>query len=129
MLLNKLSKECFENAKAKGFHSLTEENKDFVIPRDLMLIVTELSEAMEALRQNKWAELHLYQFDTAANCSGDFNKIGFEAYIKDRFEDEISDTFIRLFHLCGLLNIDIDAHVKLKMEYNKTREHKHGKRF
>ena len=124
-MLNELAKECFEIAKANGFNSYTKENEDLVIPRDLMLIVSELSEALEALRHNKRADLQLYAFDTN-NSAAEFNKTGFETWIKDSFEDEICDTIIRLLHLCGVMGIDIDMHVYLKMEYNKTREHKHG---
>ena len=40
-MLNELAKECFEIAKANGFNSYTKENEDLVIPRDLMLIVSE----------------------------------------------------------------------------------------
>ncbi len=55
------------------------------------------------------------------------NKHGHEK--KDTFEDEIADTIIRLCDLCGELNIDIEKQIAWKMEYNKKREHKHGKNF
>lgn len=89
-----------------------------------MLIVSELSEALEALRYNKRADIEAFHIDTLGES--EFSKVAFESHVKDSFEDEISDALIRLFHLCGLLGIDIDTHVRLKMEYNKTREHKHG---
>jgi NTP pyrophosphatase (non-canonical NTP hydrolase) len=53
----------------------------------------------------------------------------FKAVVKDTFEDEIADTIIRLFDLCGWLGIDIHKHIMLKLNYNSTRPYKHGKAF
>ncbi|MGI5086019.1 hypothetical protein HF284_14045, partial [Treponema putidum] len=49
--------------------------------------------------------------------------------IKDTFEVEIADAFIRLASLCGYLNIDIEKFINVKMEYNKLREPLHGKKY
>jgi NTP pyrophosphatase (non-canonical NTP hydrolase) len=49
--------------------------------------------------------------------------------VKDTFEDEIADTVIRLLDLSEGLGIDIEKHIRLKLEYNKTRPHKHGKKY
>lgn len=54
---------------------------------------------------------------------------GFETDIKDTFEDEIADCFIRLFDLCGRYKIDIESHIKAKMKYNSLREKLHGKKY
>ena len=70
------------------------------MPEKLMLAVTEISEAMEAYRH------------------GD----------KQNFNEEIADTFIRLFDICGALGIDIEKEISKKMEYNKTRPRLHGKK-
>ena len=53
----------------------------------------------------------------------------FDDAIKDTFEDEIADSVIRLLDMCGGLGIDIDTHIRLKLEYNKTRERLHGKSY
>ena len=66
-----------------------------------MLIVTELAEACEADRE------------------GDFNN----------FKEEIADCFIRLGDMCSALDIDIEDEIRKKMEYNRTREYKHGKKY
>ena len=65
----------------------------------LMLIVTELAEGMEAYRKQDEAN----------------------------FREEMADTFIRLFDLCGGLGIDIEAEIMKKCEKNKLRPYKHGK--
>ena len=49
--------------------------------------------------------------------------------IKDTFEDEISDVFIRLGDLCGSLDIDIEKHLDMKMTFNELRGKKHNKLF
>lgn len=53
----------------------------------------------------------------------------FESHIKDTVEDELSDAIIRILDLCGWLNIDIQRHVDLKMQYNAGREKMHGKKY
>lgn len=49
--------------------------------------------------------------------------------IKDTFEDEIADAVIRLFDLAKGLGIDLEWHIQQKMEFNKTRERMHGKKY
>lgn len=120
-MLNELSKGIHEMNVKKGFY----ENKK-EIGTMLMLIVSELSEALEADRINKHADLQ--NFIDCKNMSND-EVFAFKSTIKDTFEDEIADSIIRLFDLCGYLNIDIDTHIKLKLDYNKTRENKHGKNY
>lgn len=115
--LNQIAKELHESAIKKGFWDEKRE-----VGTQLMLIVSELSEALEADRKNHHAKMDRLNTGIAF---GDL----FETFIKDSFEDEIADTFIRLFDLAGHLGIDIDKHIKLKMKYNQTREYKHGKSY
>ncbi|TCJ05064.1 MazG nucleotide pyrophosphohydrolase domain-containing protein [Cytobacillus praedii] len=42
------------------------------------------------------------------------------------FAEELADTCIRIFDLCGLKGIDLEAAILTKMEYNKSRTYKHG---
>ena len=123
MNLNELSKECYEMAKSKGFHDKPRE-----IGTSLMLIVSELAEALEADRQNKRCTTGGVN-TSLENIDSVHSKRIFEMNIKDTFNDEIADTFIRLFDLCGELGIDIETHIRLKMRYNIRREHKHGKEY
>jgi len=128
--LNELAKQVHEEVKEKGFWDK---------PRDtgtlLMLIVSELSEALEADRKSRYAKLEDFNLCQNINQKNhtigkdEFDKKSFEETIKDTFEDEIADTFIRLFDLVGQRNIDIEEHIKLKLQYNQTRPHKHGKKY
>lgn len=92
--LNELSALCHKVAREKGFWD-QERN----LGEALMLIVTELAEAMEA-----------YRHQDDAN-----------------FREEMADTFIRLLDLCGGLHIDIEQEISKKYEKNKNRPYKHGK--
>ncbi len=92
--LRELTRLCHETAKKKGFW-----DKERNIGEALMLIVTELAEAMEAHRVQD----------------------------EENFKEELADTFIRLFDLCGGLKIDIQTEIEKKAEKNKERPYKHGK--
>lgn len=92
--LNELSELCHSIAVEKGFW---DEERN--IGEALMLIVTELAEAMEAHRTED----------------------------QENFKEELADTFIRLFDLCGGLKIDIEEEIARKAMRNKTRPYRHGK--
>jgi NTP pyrophosphatase (non-canonical NTP hydrolase) len=117
--LNDLAKRIFENAKKHGFH---EEGEN--IPEQLMLIVSELGEACEALRKGKRFDLYdrVKDYDVLP-------ELVFEQVVKDTFEDELADVLIRTLGLAGSMGIDIDFHVSEKMWYNEGRPFKHGKLF
>ena len=119
--LNELARQFHERAKAKGFWD--EERETGTL---LMLIVSELSEALEADRKNKHANMPFFNFDVD---TGDSFEDAFKKNIKDTFEDEIADVAIRLLDLVGKMGIDIEKHISLKMQYNATRPYKHGKEY
>jgi NTP pyrophosphatase (non-canonical NTP hydrolase) len=132
--MEQLIKKAHEVAKEKGFWE-TERN----VPELLMLIVSELSEGLEALRKDHYADkavvkdllqdLELDRTDEEFNIKALEFKVKFEDGVKSSFEDEIADVAIRLFDLCGGLNIDLQKHIELKMMYNSMRAYKHGKKF
>jgi len=76
-----------------------EDHQDISIGECLCLCHSELSEALEAYRHND----------------------------KDNFSEEIADEIIRLCHMCGDLNLDIESAIQTKMNINKTRKVNHGK--
>ena len=132
--MEQLIKKAHEVAKEKGFWE-TERN----VPEILMLVVSELAEALEALRKDHYADkaavkdlyndIEINKYEDEFNIMSGPWKAGFEANIKSSFEDEIADVAIRLFDLCGGLNIDLQKHIELKMMYNSMRGYKHGKKF
>jgi len=112
----------------------------------LMLVVSELGEALEAHRKSHHSSMkdflkilkkEIVDNEEVNKLSGDeqeeLTKIKlkklFEENIKDSFEDEIADTFLRLMHLCYEEGIDIENHIRYKKIYNSLRPYKHGKEY
>lgn len=96
---------------------------------ELMLVVSELSEALEADRKDRYADAFAFESALGSDMSdGRFMK-AFEDNIKDSYEDEIADAMIRLFHIAGKHGIDLDFHVRQKVRYNSLRTAKHGKKY
>lgn len=136
--LNELRDKIHENAKQKGFYKEEELSKKWNVnnirsiqhaffAQKIALIHSELSEALEADRKGKKANLE--GLDFALNDLGKKFTDAFEYCVKDTIEDELSDVIIRVLDLCGWLEIDIEKHVEYKMEYNKLREYKNGKEY
>lgn len=126
MNISELIKKAHEYAVEKGFYPEGEERNTGEL---LMLIVSELGEALEAHRYNRFVDVKKVVNNPLNSFDFPQWKFNFEACIKDTFEDEIADVFIRLFDLCGYLEIDIEKHISAKMAYNKTRPQKHGKEY
>lgn len=123
--MNKLAKQIHEANVKNGFY-----DKPVEFGTRLMLVVSELSEAIEADRKTGFWLLPEYQADLIANATDDDSfKENFKEFAKDTVQDEIADAVIRLLDLCAFMNIDIDFHVKQKLRYNSLREHKHGKSY
>ncbi|MBN1651733.1 MAG: hypothetical protein JW857_10415 [Bacteroidales bacterium] len=116
--LNEDAAEIFRNNKAKGFHE-----KEANVGELLMLITSELSEALEAHRNGRFASGHLMAPSYATW------KEWFEKNYKDTFEDEIADAVIRLLDLSALRGIDLEKHIQEKIKYNKLRPQLHGKQY
>ena len=100
---------CHQIAKEKGFWDGQEE--EYNVGEKLMLVVSELGEAIEALRKGKRQDKD--------------NK----TWQKDTFEDELADAIIRLLDLSEKEGIDMNWQIFNKLDFNKKREYKHGKKF
>lgn len=81
------------------------------VPEKLMLTVSELSEALEFARSDRW-ELFYH-----------------ESGKPDGFGIELADAIIRILDMCAAMDIDIAALLAIKMAYNESRPHKHGRLF
>lgn len=81
-----------------GFH----DNKELSREHHLMLVLTEVCEALEAHRKGRFANLK--SFDSLSlERTFDFR---FKSYVKDTLEDELADICIRLYDFCGAFEID-----------------------
>ncbi len=68
----------------------------------IALMHSELSEALEAMRNHGK---------------------------KEDIAEELADCCIRIFDYCGAKQIDLEKALIKKIEYNKTRPYRHGKKF
>lgn len=139
--LNELAREVYKNAVDHGFYDAELEMNDvvsgdldksialqhFVFGQRIALIHSELSEALEADRNSRYAR-NVGTVKIALERNTSYESV-FRAAIKDSVEDEIADALIRILDLCAARNIDIGTHVRLKMAYNSGRSRKHGKEY
>ncbi len=177
--LNALRDECYKIACEHGWHDEEHSERHF-----LCLVITELSEAVEADRNDRRACVGMFRSSRKHN-----EVTGFECFIKDTVEDELADAAIRILDLAGLqdcdigeavtvrlksaddyillrayfkastfteavytivenlffdgyelallnvfnlayvMDFDLMEHIRLKMQYNRTRERLHGKKY
>lgn len=122
-MLNELAKKIYQNNVEKGFY-----DKPSSTGERLMLVVSELSEALEADRKFDGGRANKELFCSGL-VRGDSFEGAFKLNIKNSFEDELADAMIRLLDLVGNQGIDIDWHIEQKLKFNKTREYKHGKKY
>lgn len=101
-------KEAHANAVRKGWHDGKNINPDRVLAL-LALVASEIGEAVEDVRD--WS-LGLAYDENGKPCG---------------LPSELADVVIRVADMCGLLGIDLNEAISAKMEYNATREHKHGR--
>lgn len=100
--LETLIAECHSNSANHGFW----EGQDFISagPKKIALMHSELSEALEAMREGR------YEGDHSVT-------------------EELADTVIRIFDYAGAASLPLASTLLAKMARNRERPHKHGKLF
>lgn len=103
--LNHLRDRAYQCACAHGFHDEELSDEHF-----LMLVITELAEAVEADRQNKRSNYPSFKagINFQAVTTDEMWKEAFEAYLKNTVEDELADAVIRLLDLAGYRKFDLN---------------------
>ena len=92
--IRELCKEAHENAVRHGFWAEEHDIRHY-----LMLVITELAEAVQAYRKGKFADRDKYEkLVMESGCTED---TAFLLRVKDTFEDEMADACIRLMDLAG----------------------------
>ena len=101
---NAMAKQVHDNAKDHGWW-LGDRNDAELIA----LMHSELSEALEALRQGDPRDEHLPEHFS--------------------LDVELADCIIRIMDMAAHHGLAVAEAIVAKHEYNKTRPHKHGKAF
>ena len=101
--LNDLAKEIHQNAKDKGFWDSPRNTGEL-----FMLIISEASEALEAHRKGRRADLKKFALPHNGNVTDDeWFQISFANCVKDTTADELADVVIRILDYCASQEIEI----------------------
>lgn len=121
-MLNEFAKEVHENAVAHGWWDEERSFGDIVA-----LCHSELSEALEEYRSGnkviKGYPTPMLYYSGGGYVATEPTAI---CHKPEGIAVELADCIIRILDYCGKEGIDIDAVLRVKHEYNKTRPYKHG---
>ena len=142
--INKYIEEVHQNAKDHGWWDEPRSMAEL-----LCLIHSEVSEALEEVRDHNEPTKTYYSGKYVVKMedgSKNFEIISYRSFTPGKafmkpatgvdvtidinkpegIPSELADIVIRVFDICGYYEIDLEAAIKEKMEYNKTRQFKHG---
>lgn len=109
MNLNQLKAEIHTTAKEHGWWEGGVEARN--IGEQIMLMVSELSEAMEEYRKYGMdPDRHIY----------------FDGTKPEGLAVELGDCIIRILDTSAAYGLDIEKAITLKLAYNRTRGYRHG---
>lgn len=113
-VIDELAKVISEDNEAKGFWDNIEH--EFQIPRKLVLIHDEVSEAVQ---------VHRSRFGDGP----DNKRTGMTDDQEAEFSEELADIVIRALDLAGFYKLPVGKLLVEKLDRNRDRPPKHGKRY
>lgn len=104
--LNTLRNRAYQNACDHGFH-----DRELSDNHCFMLVITELSEAVEADRKGRRADKAEFELVVSSNSDHMSEAFvdAFERLVKDTVEDELADTVICMLDMAGLRGINLNG--------------------
>ena len=116
---NNLRDRAYDNACKHGFH-----DKEYSDEHWLMLILTEIGEAVDADRKGKHADVSEYNRvnEMSIKRTGNpkyINKSIFNNCIKESVEDELADVVIRCLDFLGKIGFDLTETQEI-LEYSES---------
>lgn len=112
ILLSEIISESYNTAVEKGWW---EDDIERSVGTVLMLMVTELAEAMEEHRDGHALDEIWYQPEGSPKAGK-----------PEGVTVELADVIIRIADFCGHYKLPIHRAIREKLAYNKTRPHRHG---
>ena len=115
MLIKTFVEESYIIAKNKGFY-----HDDSSINSHIAGIISELYEMYDSHRSGKFTDKEIYTKNWFKNPDYK-NTIWmnlYNKYVKDNFEDEVTDIFIRLFNLSSFIGVGIKEVISYQTELN-----------
>jgi hypothetical protein len=129
--LRYLQAKCHDQASRKGFWddepARGSSDLQHYQGNKLMLIVTEVTEAHEQLRNGHHVANTYYPTAPPTTDLLQQDRVGIHK--PEGVPSELADTIIRAFDFAGKYNIDLAGMIFEKLAYNATRPFKHGKAF
>lgn len=103
---NELRDRAYKTSVAHGWYKENLSDEHY-----LMLVITEVSEAVQADRKGKLADIEGFNryMDNPKDVKDVFYKYAYQSCISGSIQDELADIVIRLLSLAGARNIDIST--------------------
>lgn len=132
MNIAQLQDLCGKNAQDGGWHEDRPNDYDTTALRfwqmsKIMLMVSELSEGVEELRNGWHASVTYYNTTDDGHTTVQNWVDGVPKMKPEGLPSELADTIIRILDFCWTEDIDIQSIIQEKLDFNKTRGHKHGR--
>lgn len=120
--ITELQERAYRQSAEKGFHDDEPTEGRSLLARNaerVALIHSELSEALEELRNGKAANETYYP--TTARWPAEV-----APHKPEGVPSEMADVVIRVLDFCGANNINLEAMILEKLDFNQTRPARHG---
>ena len=116
MNFDELAQQAYATAKAHGWHDEKLPDETY-----LMLIITEIAEAVQADRKDRHADKDGFIKDMVCDDDKSF-KFSFDLNVKNTVEDEFSDIIIRILDFAELRGFGFDSvNARVRRTYEKYR--------